>query len=176
MWLVWQLHGLQCAILFYILVVVYSPRVIYVSVGLLELQLLSPHSRKEEREEKGQPLPFKVISQKYQITLPLIIGQNLVTWSQVTTRESQRCPLAGLLLSQINLGFVTEDEGVKECCDKQLDDSVPVSDILVVFSFYIWALWLPSTILYSHCTIQCFKKLFFLELRYSCGCQNTCSY
>lgn len=47
------------------------PGSFYVSVGLLEVQLLSPHSRKKEREEKGWPLPFKVTSQKYQTTLPL---------------------------------------------------------------------------------------------------------
>ena len=42
-----------------------------VPVWLTELQLLSPHSRKEEGEEKGWRLPFKVIPREGQ-TFPLI--------------------------------------------------------------------------------------------------------
>lgn len=80
----------------------------------------------KRREEKGWLLPFKVTSWKYQ-TLPLTYHWlDLVTWPQVATRESLKCPLAGILLSQINLGFVTEKR-VKGCCDEQPAVSVTVT-------------------------------------------------
>lgn len=45
----------------------------------------------------------------------------------MATRESLKCPLAGVLLSQINLGFVAKEERVKGCCDEQLAVSVTVT-------------------------------------------------
>lgn len=49
----------------------------------------------------------------------------VVMLPQMTTKETYKCPLADVLLSEVE--FATDEEVVNGCCDKQLAISAAVT-------------------------------------------------